>query len=94
MAEFFLALTGPGVLPTTSSKEESFVPPMPADAVVKEEAVIPPMPSNARWSDALVKEENTVLDTVPPMPADAIVKQEHEIAVDVEERPQKTRRSR
>ena len=92
MAEFFLALTGPGVPPTTSKKEESFVPPMPADAVVKEEAVIPPMPSNARWSDAVVKEENTVLDTAPPMPADAIVKQEHEIAFDVEERPQKTRR--
>ena len=35
-----------------------------------------------------------MLDTTPPMPADAIVKQEHEIAFDVEERPQKTRRSR
>ena len=43
-----------------SLKEEGIVPPMPADAVVKEEAAVPPMPSNARWSDAIVKDENTV----------------------------------
>ena len=93
----------PGAPPTTSDeekegtgmasvKDEAIVPTMPADAVVKEEAVVPPMPSNARWSDATVKEENTVLDAAPPMPAGAIVKQE--ITVDVEKRPQKKRRSR
>tara|TARA_B100000787_G_scaffold67448_1_gene49534 strand:+ start:108 stop:377 length:270 start_codon:yes stop_codon:yes gene_type:complete len=43
-----------------SVKEEGIVPPLPADAVVKEEAAVPPMPSNARWSDAIVKDENTV----------------------------------
>ena len=67
----------PGAPPTTSDeekegtgmasvKDEAIVPPMPADAVVKEEAVVPPMPSNARWSDATVKEENTVLTRPRP----------------------------
>ena len=49
-------------------KEEGSVPPMPLDAVVKEEDTVPPMPSEARWSDAIVKEEH------------AIVKEEHGVA--------------
>ena len=43
-------------------KEEGSVPPMPLDAVVKEEDTVPPMPSEARWSDAIVKEEHEVAD--------------------------------
>ena len=45
-----------------SVKEEGNVPPMPLDAVVKEEGTAPPMPSEARWSDAIVKEEHEVAD--------------------------------
>mgnify|MGYP002836680460 CR=1 FL=1 len=46
-----------------SVKEEGSVPPMPLDAVVKEEdGTVPPMPSEARWSDAIVKEEHEVAD--------------------------------
>ena len=41
-------------------KEEGSVPPMPLDAVVKEESTVPAMPSEARWSDAIVKEEHKV----------------------------------
>ena len=52
----------------SSVKEEGEVPPMPLDAVVKEEDTVPPMPSEARWSDAIVKEEH------------AIVKEEHGVA--------------
>ena len=44
-------------------KEEGSVPPMPLDAVVKEEdGMVPPMPSEARWSEAIVKEEHEVAD--------------------------------
>ena len=36
---------------------------MPLDAVIKEEEdTVPPMPSEARWSDAIVKEEHEVAD--------------------------------
>ena len=38
------------------------------EAVIKEESPVPPMPSEARWSDAIVKEEH------------AIVKEEHGVA--------------
>ena len=41
----------------SSVKEEGVVPPMPLDAVVKEESIVPPMPPEARWSDAIVKED-------------------------------------
>ena len=43
-------------------KEEGSVPPMPLDAVVKEEDTVPPMPSEARWSDAIVKEEHELVN--------------------------------
>eukprot|EP00964_Phaeocystis_antarctica_P073831 scaffold45353_cov61-Phaeocystis_antarctica.AAC.7 len=44
-------------------KEGGSVPPMPLDVVVKEEdGTVPAMPSEARWSDAIVKEEHEVAD--------------------------------
>ena len=49
--------------PKPPVKEEGSVPPMPLDAVVKEEdGTVPAMPSEARWSDAIVKEEHEVAD--------------------------------
>ena len=40
---------------------------MPLDAVIKEEEdTVPPMPSEARWSDAIVKEEHEVADNGEP----------------------------